>query len=385
MNNYPIFGPAAFDLPMAKVLLGGLSVFRYFQVPRAAWRPKAGQTFELATLPNDEAITRYQKDVYEITRGDETKALLESLEYKKYHSGVQAHFDKIERLVGPGSELKAYQLAPALDAMLKDQGKDDKDGKANLTEFWTSSDPKVQTLRRQVERLHDEAKYGDAFVIGGQFGKGRVVAVMTTAGKDWNNWAGGSDASLVYQPFIWETVNYLSSQGSDANLTVGTRVHIDVDTTRFKRNENLKVTRSLLYKSGAGQAGQGDAGRASSFGQAGQRACRPQLPLREVAGAGPVRLRAALRRRSRRRTAAGHVQPCVQRGYAGREPAAARQQRRPGARPDSAARRTPVTSSRGRRARATSSSIARPTCRSRRGSSCFSWPSWWPSRRWPFT
>ncbi len=247
MAAYPIFGPAAFDLPMAKVLLGGLSVYRYFQVPRAAWRPEPGKAFELATLPNDDPITRYQKDVYDITRGDTTKEVLGMSDYARYRPAVQVHFDKLERLVAPGSDLKAYQLAPALDAMLKDQGKEDKskEDKINLTEFWTASDPKVQALRRQVVRLHDEAKYGDAFVVGGHFGKGRVVACMTTAGKTWNNWAGGSAPTPLYPLFIWELQNYLSGQGSESDLTVGAPVELTIDPEPFKqrRSAQLKMTR----------------------------------------------------------------------------------------------------------------------------------------------
>jgi hypothetical protein len=249
INNYPIFGPAAFELPTAKMLLGFLSVYRYFQVPRAAWHPEPGKAFELATLPNEDPITRYQKDVFEITRGEETKALLATPDYGKYVSAIRAHFDKIERLAGPGSELKAYQLAPALDALLKDQGKEEKGkDKINLTEFWTSSDPKVQALRRQVVRLHDEAKYGDPFVIGSHFGKGRVVAVMSTAGKDWNNWGGGSPATSLYPLFIWELQNYLSAQSSESNLSVGAPVEVTIDPEPFKqkRNSQLKVTRTYM-------------------------------------------------------------------------------------------------------------------------------------------
>jgi hypothetical protein len=249
LASYPIFGPAEFDQALSKQLLGGLSIFRYFQVPRAEWHPEPGRVFELATLPNDEPITRYQKDVYEITQGDAAKELLASPDYSKYKSGIEEHFRKLERLVAPGSELTAHHLAPALDAMLKDQGKADektKEVRANLTEFWTSTDPKVQALRRQVTRLHDECKYGDAFVIGGHFGKGRVVAVMTTAGKDWNNWGGGSAATPLYPGFIWETQNFLSGQGGESNLTVGSPVEISVDAEQFKQGRQLKVTRSHL-------------------------------------------------------------------------------------------------------------------------------------------
>ena len=66
------------------------------------------------------------------------------------------------------------------------------------------------------------------------YGKGKVVAVMTSAGRGWNDWAGGSIATAVYQPFIWEMQNYLSSQNSDTNLTVGAPVQIAIDSEPFK-------------------------------------------------------------------------------------------------------------------------------------------------------
>jgi hypothetical protein len=250
LGTYPIFGPAEFNNALAKQLLGGLSINRYFQVPRAEWHPDPSRVYELATLPNDEEITRYQKDVYEITRGAATKELLASDDYAKYRSGLEAHFAAIERLVAPGSDLKAHQLAPALDAMLKDQGKTDakaESPKANLTEFWSKNDLKIEALRRAVVRLHDEAKYGDAFVIGAQFGKGRVVACMTTAGKEWNNWGGGSAATPLYPGFIWETQNFLSGQGSEANLSVGTPVKVEVDAEQYKQQSAaLKLTRAFF-------------------------------------------------------------------------------------------------------------------------------------------
>ena len=163
---------------------------------------------------------------------------------------------QLEQLVAPGSELRAEALAPALEALLNDRGKrDDKGAQAtpNLTEFWNSTDPKVQALRREVVRLRDDAKYGDAFVIGGHFGKGRVVAVMTTAGKDWNNWGGGSAATPLYPGFIWETQNYLSGQGSESNLKVGAPVEIvalgyntPIENIHHREPEHLRMFHHLL-------------------------------------------------------------------------------------------------------------------------------------------
>src|SRR5205823_3322069 len=132
-----------------------LHVKTYFQVPRSIWQPEPGRVHELATLPNDDASTKYQKAVLEIIRGDAMKNLLAADEYAKYRPGLETHFAKLETLIAPGSELKAYHLATALDEMLADKG-DEKKGRPNLTEFWSDADPKVQTLRREVQSLREQ-------------------------------------------------------------------------------------------------------------------------------------------------------------------------------------------------------------------------------------
>ena len=125
-----------------------------------------------------------------------------------------------------------------------------------MTEFWTNSDPKIRSLREDITSLAEEAKYGDPFVVSGLYGKGKTVAVMTTAGKDWNDWGGGSGASLIYQPFIWEMQNYLSSQSAGSYLTVGTPVQITVDAEQYKKpGRQLKMVRTFK-KAIAGKAAQ---------------------------------------------------------------------------------------------------------------------------------
>jgi Aerotolerance regulator N-terminal len=248
MDAFPIFGQLFKDKEQL-AFLKDLPVRRYFAVPRAQWHPEPGRVFELATLPNDQPVTAYQREAVRVLKG----LPLDKEEYKPYWPALKRHYRIIEQIVQPGSTEKAFRLAGALEALLTDRGDEQKRADfPNLTEFWSTSDPKVRTLREDVKSLKDLVLYGDPFVVASRYGKGKVVAVMSTAGKEWNDWAGGSDASLVYQPFVWETVNYLSSQGSDANLTVGTRVHIDVDTSRFKRNENLKLSR-YYYRSEQGK------------------------------------------------------------------------------------------------------------------------------------
>jgi hypothetical protein len=239
---YPIFGVIC-EKPEQRDPLLDLPIRRYFQVPRGSWKPEPGRVLELATLPNDQPITVYQQAVLDITRGDKLRGIFAKEEFAKYRRSLERHFKEIETLVGPASEKKAYHLALAFDSVLNDQGKEkEREAYPNLTEFWSSPEPEVQGLRREIRSLYEQVQYGDPFVIAQTYGKGRVVAVMTTAGKEWTDFAGGSGASILFTPFIWEMQNYLSSQGSASNLTLGTPIDVSIDTEAFKqKNEPLKL------------------------------------------------------------------------------------------------------------------------------------------------
>jgi len=223
-----------------------LPIKRYFQVARANWQPEPGKTFELATLPNIRPITDFNKAARDLVRGPRIDKILADPELKKYRPGLERHAQAIESLVQPGSEKKAPLLAEALDRLLQDRGQDKQpDEFPNLTEFWDGTDNgEIRSLKKDIKDLRDQVRYGDPFIVAKNFGKGRVVAVMTTAGKDWNDWGGGSAASVIYQPFIWELQYYLSSQSGESNNTVGTPVQIRIDAEQFKqKNRQLKMVR----------------------------------------------------------------------------------------------------------------------------------------------
>ncbi|MCI0378878.1 MAG: BatA domain-containing protein [Gemmataceae bacterium] len=246
LDAFPIFG-AVFKEEKQRDRLKDLPIRHYAKVPRSEWRPEPGKVFELATLPNDVLASTLQGPALNIVKGPALERIMENDDLKKYRRGLDRHRRIIEGIISPTSEKKAYILADALEKLLQDTGKEkERDEFPNLTEFWTYPDPKINTLREQAQSVLDDARYGDPFVIAGHYGKGKVVAVMTTAGKEWNDWGGGSDATLIYQPFIWEMQNYLSSQGSESNLTVGTPVQVRVETEAFKQKGSaggLKMTR----------------------------------------------------------------------------------------------------------------------------------------------
>jgi aerotolerance regulator-like protein len=245
-NPTPIFGPI-FEDEKSKAPLGHLPIRRYWQVARSQWKEEPEKVFELATLPNDAAATTYQDRVAEILiNGESIKAILANKDFGKYQLGLTRRINNVRNAVQPGSEAKAYQLANDIFMLLNDKGSAKaKDTQPDLFEFWSNSDLNVQTVKEQLNALRDDVLYGDPYIVVKRHAKGKVVAVMSTAGKDWNDFAGGSAASILYAPFIWELQNYLSSQGSEGNLSTGTRIPITLDAAPFK-GASLKLNRYFM-------------------------------------------------------------------------------------------------------------------------------------------
>ena len=112
-----------------------------------------------------------------------------------------------------------------------------------LKTFWRTPSADVRAVLEPLVRLRQQACYADPLIIGGKFGKGRVVAVLTTAGKAWNDFAGGSPASILYPAFIWEAFNYLTTSAAPetpkAALVPGKPPQfLDIDLDHFYRPRN---------------------------------------------------------------------------------------------------------------------------------------------------
>ncbi|HMC10433.1 MAG TPA: hypothetical protein VKH44_04050, partial [Pirellulaceae bacterium] len=125
-----------------------------------------------------------------------------------------------------------WELANALNLLLTDRGDAKDPKKPNLVEFWEQ--PELKNLRAEVTKFKETVQYGDPLVIGNKFGRGRVVAFLTTAGRSWNDWPGGSPASVTYPVVMLELHKYLTSVGADNDLTVGTPLDVTLDATRYE-------------------------------------------------------------------------------------------------------------------------------------------------------
>jgi hypothetical protein len=227
-ENHPIF--QEIWKPNYRPYFSFLSMRRYYAVPRKQWSPAPGRVEEVATLPNQKSMREYS---------GEGQAILESLTQvinepnnSKYKSGLERHQRAIRDTLS--SDKPLYELAKELDGLLSDKGAspDNPDEKGpNLVEFW--KEPDNQKLRGRIDKFRQDAQLGDPLVITGTYGKGRVVAFMTTAGQAWNDWAGGPAAS-TYPPVILETQKYLTSGGGDNNQIVGNTVRVEVDGGRYE-------------------------------------------------------------------------------------------------------------------------------------------------------
>lgn len=227
VRQVPIFGKI-FDEPKHKEPLRDLPIRRYFKVNRALWKAESNKVFELATLPNDTEARTFASAVIDLTQGARKARILNNPELAKYKARVTQHLTNIENHARPESESKGFHLADQIDSMLNDKAPPD------MTEFFAKPDPDVQSLKRELASLRDTVRYGDPFIVFQTFGKGKVTAVMSTAGKDWNDFAGGSAASVLYAPFIIEMHNFLSSSSSEANLMVGANIDVPLDEEQFK-------------------------------------------------------------------------------------------------------------------------------------------------------
>jgi hypothetical protein len=204
-----------------------LPIRRYYPVPRRNWNRAPGAVEELATLPNRRSMNDYAAPAQEIL--DSLNQLLSEPRFAKYRPGLERHHRAIrDKLV---ADRPLYELAKELDALLDDRGEADNAEYPNLLEFW--SQPEQQKLQARIAEFRETVQLGDPLVVSKQYGKGRVIAFLTTAGRNWNDWAGGSLASPTYPAVMLELQKYLTRGGGETNQILGNPLTIEVDSSRY--------------------------------------------------------------------------------------------------------------------------------------------------------
>ncbi len=136
-----------------------------------------------------------------------------------------------------------FRLAETLDDLLTNPGVKDDPEKPKMSDLWGHADMKA--LAAEIKEFRDSALYGDPLVVSKSQGKGRVVAILTTAGTSlrkgvgedsvqWNNWgAGDRVVSDLYPLFLLDLHRYLVSEGQAPNRLLGEEVSYQLDTTRY--------------------------------------------------------------------------------------------------------------------------------------------------------
>jgi hypothetical protein len=244
-NKHPIFA----DLFAVQPVFRYLIIDRYWPaLRRDKWNPETGTVEELATLPNEKKVENYRGMGNDLA--NELQKIIDDpdAKYEKYRPGLKRHHAAIRDALG-GEQL--YVLASSLEALLSDKGNTEKPDPQhpNLEEFWQL--PEQQNLRKRLDEYREVVQYGDPLVLTKRFGKGNVVAFLTTAGKAWNKWPGGCPASPTYPIVMMELQKYLTSSADDINWTVctplhltsggqdvtmpvGSPLHLELDATRYQ-------------------------------------------------------------------------------------------------------------------------------------------------------
>ena len=228
------------------------SLFRFMSLnvywralPRSQWDPDPRKTESLIVLPNASDVRQYQNRALELIRNalNKTRALAgREKEMEKYVGPVESYGRKVRSALSDG---ELYRLAETLEDLLKDPGVKDEKDKPDMRVLWNHTE--MRALAAEISEFREQVLYGDPMVVSKQVGKGRVVAMLTTAGTNlrrgvggeesvqWNNWGAGEKlVSQTYPLFLLDMQRYLVSEGQAPNRVLGEAVTFQVDASRYE-------------------------------------------------------------------------------------------------------------------------------------------------------
>jgi hypothetical protein len=215
-----------------------LSIDRYFQAqPRSSWDPEPTSGIsaeELVVLPNNKPIDSYKPRALDLGRKlvEQTRdlAVSEPDAFERYVEPVENYQILLRGALG-----KEYlsNVVRVIDALRHDHGAENDPKKPDMEVLWAH--PKMKGLATQLDEFRTTIEFGDPLVVARRYGKGRVCAMLTSAGTatHWNDWGSGV-SSWSYTPFMMDLQRWLISSGDDLNRTVGEHVKLEFDATRYQ-------------------------------------------------------------------------------------------------------------------------------------------------------
>ena len=226
------------------------SLFRYLSInvywkaaQRSRWDPDGRKTETPIVLPNASKVDSYKTRALELTsnalRATQLLAGKEA-EMKRFLPALEKHSRGIRDALSLG---ELFRLADELQKLLTDPGVKDDPEKPRMSDLWSHAE--MKGLAADIRDFRNDVLYGDPLVVSKAQGKGRVVAILTTAGTaprrgvgeeavQWNNWGAGDPAvSTTYPLFLLDLHRYLISEGQAPNRLLGEEVKYQLDATRY--------------------------------------------------------------------------------------------------------------------------------------------------------
>jgi hypothetical protein len=217
----------------------------YYQaLPRAQWQADAIQeTKELIRMAPRRLTADYRPRTLELIK--EIEELTSKGKDSRHNDlanrigpGFDAHADRIDlwtdQLRAALTRKYPYKLGPILDVLLHERdprAAQEKEGgkpeKPDLPKFWEST-PETRKLKKKLEDFRNDVMFsGDPLLVGRTYGKGKVVAWLSSATSryEWHDYGEGKDpSSTTFLPFIFGLESYLQNNASeDTALTLSSR------------------------------------------------------------------------------------------------------------------------------------------------------------------
>jgi hypothetical protein len=154
-----------------------------------------------------------------------------------------------------------FELAEALRELISTEGDKNNPNRPNLGPLWENES--MKPLRDEIRDFRETVLFGDPLLVTRRSGKGRVVAMLTTAGTilrkgtdedkvAWNNWGAGHPlVAYTYAQFLIKLHSYLISEGQAPNRLVGETSEMQFDAARYDRKVTWTFTPQPDWDAGA--------------------------------------------------------------------------------------------------------------------------------------